>query len=286
MVSAMPTSAAVPARFPAIGDGDRTDALPAQRRQRRLLPSRPSSELAVAARAGDTDAAGELYRRTHARARRAALAFCHEADADDAVAEGLSRALHRIDQLADPAAVEGWMVRCVVRAAVDMSRQRQRQRPSGDLAALTERALPASESAADGALAIAERAMMAAAVAELQPRLRLLLHLRYEAGLSVAEVAVALGRPAGTVRRQCVEARRVAGQRFLSRHLRPAQGLCAHVSALLCQEPYRPLSIRTRRQTVDHLRRCEACRARKAEVATVLSELGYRGPSNRATRPS
>ena len=170
MVSAMPTSAAVPARFPTHGDRDRADPLPALRRQRRLLPSRPSAELAEAARAGDTDAAGELYRRTHARARRAALVFCHEADADDAVAEGLSRALHRIDQLADPAAVEGWMVRCVVHAAVDLSRQRQRQRPSGDLAALTERALPAGESAADGALAIAERATMAAAVSGIAAR--------------------------------------------------------------------------------------------------------------------
>jgi RNA polymerase sigma factor (sigma-70 family) len=285
MVSTMPTSPPLPARSRITDerDGARGDALPAERHRRRLLPSRSSAELALAARAGDSDAAGELYRRTQARARRAALAFCHEADADDAVAEGLSRALHRIDQLADPAAVEGWMVRCVVRAAVDISRQRQRQRPSGDVTLLTERALPAGESAADRALASVDRAAMAAAVADLQPGLRLLLHLRYEAGLTVAEVAVVLGRPEGTVRRQCVEARRVAGQRFLSRHLRPAQGLCAHVSALLCQEPYRPLSTRSRRQAFDHLRRCGACRARKAEVESVLSELGYR-PSHSSRR--
>lgn len=247
------------------------------RPQRRHLTVCPSAELAVAAQAGDPDAAGELYRRTHRRARRAARAYCREIDADDAVAEGMTRALGRIGQLRDPAAVEAWMIRCVVRSAVDLTRKRQRLRlaPSEDADALLEQARPAQESADVGAMAVLDRATMALAVGELPTGLRQLLSLRYEAGLSVADVALALGRPAGTVRRQCVEARRAAGQQFLARHLRPAVGACAEMTDVLCQEPYRLPSLRARRKAVEHLRRCRACRDRKAEVAAILDELGY-----------
>jgi predicted RNA polymerase sigma factor len=169
------------------------------------------------------------------------------------------------------------MIRCVVRAAVDLARRRQRLRltPSDDVDALLERSRPADESAAEGALMLLDRAMVADAVGELPPGPRQLLALRYEAGLSVAHIAVALGRPPGTVRRQCVEARHLAGQRFLARHLRPAIGVCARMSNVICQEPYRLPSLRARRQAVEHLRRCRPCRDRKAEVAALLRELGY-----------
>jgi hypothetical protein len=82
----------------------------------------------------------------------------------------------------------------------------------------------------------------------------------------------------GTVSRKCVEARRLAGQRFLGRHLRPAGGDCAPVAEVLCRQPYRRPSARVRRRTHEHLGRCRACRERQAELAAVLREVGGRPP--------
>lgn len=252
-------------------------ALPDSRRSNpAALASLCSEDLAAAARAGDDDAAGELYRRVRSRARRAARAFCAESDADDAVAEGLSTALRRICQLRDPAAVEAWMVRCVVRCAIDISRRRQRRPSTDPLEAIGECRLPTDASAADVALLAIERDSMAAVVRALHPRARLLLYLRYDAGLSIQHIAAALGKPQGTIRRQCLEARRLAAARFLSGHLRPTVGTCAGVTAQLCREPYRRPGARVRRRTTEHLRRCRACRDRAAELGSVLAELGHR----------
>lgn len=248
----------------------------APRPGRRHLQSRPSEELAIAAQCGDRDAAGELYRRTRSRALRAAGAFCRDVDVEDAVAEGLSKALRRIDQLREPAMVESWMVRCVVRAAIDVSRQRCRLFPTDAVEELVDANVRTSDSAAEAALAVFERDSMAEVLRHLEPGPRLLLYLRYDAGLSVQHIASALGRPPGTVRRQCVEARRKAGQRFLYCHLRPAAGVCARITELLCAEPYRQPSMRARKRTTDHLRSCSACRERQRELAAVITELGYR----------
>jgi RNA polymerase sigma factor (sigma-70 family) len=258
------------------GSGPPADGICRGRSRWLLMASWPPAELAIAAQSGDSEAAGELFRRVRARARRAACAFCLDIDADDAVAEGLSAALRGIGQLRQPAAVEGWMIRCVVRSAIDLSRQRQRQPPVDGVESLVGGSLATGESAAERAMAVLERDQMAEVVRGMHPGLRLLLYLRYEAGLSVQHIALALGRPAGTIRRQCTEARRIAGQRFLSHQLRPAIGACAEVTAFLCQEPYRRPAASARRRTGDHLRRCSDCRDRQTELASVLTELGYR----------
>jgi RNA polymerase sigma-70 factor (ECF subfamily) len=262
-----------------------TNPAPSVTTTRRLLTAAPSADLAVAAQGGDADAAAELYRRTRTRARRAARAYCRDIDADDAVAEGLFRALGRLGQLREPAAVEAWMIRCVVRSALDMSRQRPRLWATSEVDRLRERAEPPTESAAERVMSSFDRATMAAALREVPLPARQLLALRYQAGLSVADIARVLGRPEGTVRRQCVEARRVAGQRFLRHHLQPAAGVCAQVSEALCREvmgpqPDRRLA-RARRLTRDHLRRCRACRDRRVELTSILAELGYRDGGRR-----
>jgi len=259
-------------------DGQLPDIRPPGLVDRRLLASWSPAELAIKAQTGDARASEELYRRVRARARRAACAFCRADDADDAVAEGLSTAWRRLGQLRDPAAVEAWMVRCVVRSAIDLSRQRQRHWPMGAGDELPDRWNPTVESAADQAMSALERAAMAEAVREMDPGLRLVLRLRYESGLPVEHIARVLGRPAGTVRRQCVEARRLAGQRFLYHHLRRPAPRCRQATDYLCQEPYRRPAHRARRQASDHLRRCPACRERQSELAALLGELGMRRP--------
>ena len=236
-----------------------------------------TDELVRAARAGDSDAAGELYRRTWRCARRVAGSFCRAADADDAVAEGLSRALLRLHQLRDPASAESWLLRSVVRAAIDGSRQHRRQRILGARATFDGQAFATVEPADEAALGAFEREAMAAALAELPAAQRRLLQLRYASGTEVRTIASTSGTPEGTVRRQCVEARRLAGQRFLYHHLRPATDRdCARVTNLLCREPYRRPGPRLRRQATEHLRRCSACRDRQRELSCLLRELGYR----------
>lgn len=245
--------------------------------RRPFLSSWPPEELAIAARAGDVDAAGELYRRTRGRARRAAMAYCRADDADDAVAEGLSRALRRLGQLRNPAAVEGWLVRCVVRAAADLARHRRRQQDAE--ASLFAVAGPEAtvESVAERVMASFERQSMGDAIVGLPPGQRRLLLLRYAADLSVDEIARCLGRPPGTVRRQCVQARRAAGQRFLYLQLRPASAaVCRRVTDNLCRLPYRMPAPRLRRKVSEHLRSCSACRQRQQELQRLITELGYR----------
>lgn len=280
---ATPTATAA---VPALGETAPPARVPDSRRSHSaFLVSRCSEDLAAAAGAGDVDAAGELYRRVRGRARRAARTFCAESDADDAVAEGLSTALRRICQLRDPAAVEAWMVRCVVRCAIDISRRRRRPPITDPLEAIGECRLPTDASAADAALLAIERDSMAAVVRTLHPRARLLLYLRYDAGLSIQHIAAALGKPQGTIRRQCLEARRLAAARFLSGHLRPTVGVCAGITAQLCREPHRRAGARVRRRTTEHLLRCGACRDREAELGSVLAELGHRPHAPIGHRP-
>jgi len=243
---------------------------------RRALAGSTPAELVAAARSGDDGAAGELYRRTARRARAAARCFCADADADDAVADGLSRALSRLDQLSDPSAVEAWMIRCAVRAAVDLSRHRQRQSPTGSVEALRQCVLPSVESAADTALTVLDRGAVAMVLRDLPPDDRLLLQLRYHAGFSVRQIAETLGRPDGTVRRQCAEARSMIGQRYLGHQLRPSAGPCAPIADLMCRAAYRRLSDHSRRRIDQHLRRCRACRDRRRELAELLSEMRRR----------
>ncbi|MGH9126757.1 MAG: RNA polymerase sigma factor [Acidimicrobiales bacterium] len=253
------------------------DQRPRRARWRPL--EQPTDDLVRAARAGDSDAAGELYRRTWTRARRVATGFCRPDDADDAAAEGLSRALLRLEQLRDPASAEAWLLRCVVRAAIDQSRQLQRHQTLRARAVAVGLASATVEAADEAAMETLDRATMAAAIDDLPPPARRLLLERYGSAIPLRTLASAWQVPEGTIRRQCVDARRHAGQRYLYRQLRPVTDqACARVTNLLCREPYHRPGPRLRRHTIEHLRRCSACRDRQRELACVLRELRYRTP--------
>jgi len=174
-----------------------------------------SAELARRAQQDDAAAMGELYRRMAGRALAAARCYATPNDAEDAVADGFVRALTFLHQLRDAQAVESWVIRCVVRAAIDLSRKRRRQYPNPAISELADRSCPPSESAAEWALRAIDHQEVATTLDALPPRTRTLLRLRYEATLSVREIAVLLNEPEGTVRRRCFEARRLARHRFL-----------------------------------------------------------------------
>jgi RNA polymerase sigma-70 factor (ECF subfamily) len=189
------------------------------------------------------------------------------------VSDGFVRALASFGQLRDPAAVEGWIMRCISRAAIDLSRRRARLRPYGAAVDLAlERTAP-MPSAADGALAAMDRLVLRRTVAELPERHRELLRLRFHDGLTIREIAARSGTPEGTLRRRGMEASRLLEQTFLRSLLTPASGPCAPITKLLCRGARRELSGPSTQKVAAHLRRCPGCRARRDELGELLAHL-------------
>jgi RNA polymerase sigma-70 factor (ECF subfamily) len=229
----------------------------------------PLAEVVSAAQAGDQQAIEELFRRTVRRARAAARCYCGPTDAEDAASEGFVRALTRLHQLRNPCAAEAWIVRCAIRAAIDLSRRQRRQQPNIAAVERLHEKGPHGESAAERALSAVERESLAAVVRQLPDPPRLLLRLRYDLGWSVDRIARFLGIPQGTVRRQCFEACQLAAQRFLRGQLQPATGACGASTEQLCRATRRQLSPLAQRRLAEHLRWCGACRSRARELVEI-----------------
>jgi RNA polymerase sigma-70 factor (ECF subfamily) len=144
--------------------------------------------LAVRARDGDRDALGELV--TRLRGPLFAVAFAelgHYEDACDAVADAVLRICRNIGGLRDPAQARAWMLRI---ARNEARRRRPLPSPVAEPEAVSVSSVPPSLLRLDVERALRSLpADMASAVA-----------LFYLDGLSVAEIAARLGRPAGTVK--------------------------------------------------------------------------------------
>lgn len=160
----------------------------------------------LAARLGDRAAfqglAVRWNRRLEAHARR--LLRDPEA-ARDAVQAAWLEIVRGLGGLRDPAAFPAWAYRIVTRrcAAAVGSRRRDRE-AAADFAAeaLSAPVPPAPQDVAD------EEARVRAAVRALPPDQRAAIALHHFEGLSVAETAVALDVPAGTVKTRLMHARR------------------------------------------------------------------------------
>ena len=125
-----------------------------------------------------------LYRAKFGQFERVARAITGDRDsALEAVQEGFADALRRSGQWAGRGPLEGWVWRCVVNRA-----RKARRRPVFEL--------PADEHGADGGH---EDAEVAARLAALPERQRLVVFLRYFADLEYREIATALGIETGTV---------------------------------------------------------------------------------------
>jgi len=163
------------------------------------------AELVEAARAGDSDAFGHLVQRWFDRCYDVARSIVRNADtAADVTQDALIKAWERLDQLDDPAAFGGWLLRITHNLALDQLRRDARTRPV-DTAVVTgmhdlgapepggSRPLPNHGDPAE-VIADADRdeILNAAAVALGEKDASLLgLHLRH--GLTPAEIADELG---------------------------------------------------------------------------------------------
>ena len=152
-------------------------------------------------RAGDAAAREALARRaTRLSLRTAAALLESREEAGDVAQEVAIDVLRSLHGLREPEAFDGWVHRITVRHALRLLKRRaRRRRVETPLALLPEAAEPPQLEGIDRATVLAARQLLAVAFAELPPKQRLALALRYVHDLPDAEIAAALGCRVGSV---------------------------------------------------------------------------------------
>jgi RNA polymerase sigma-70 factor (ECF subfamily) len=161
--------------------------------------------LVAAARDGERAAFDRLAERWERRLVRHAWRLTGDADAARDVAQDawvdIARGLVRLD---DSRAFPAFALRIVTRRAADHVR-RARSRRAGEARIAAEP--PPHDLAAETMETLATRGPVASAIASLPPEQRAAIALFYLEELTVAEIAVALDAPAGTVKTRLKAAR-------------------------------------------------------------------------------
>lgn len=150
---------------------------------------------------------------------RVATGLVGPADAEDAAQEALMRAWQAWDTLRDVDALRGWLLRITVNVCRDWRRGRfgrylQLTLPLPDDVGLTGGERLASLAADPGASDHTGALDLRLAISHLPANLRLVVVLRYYAGLDATELGAALGIPAVTVRTRLHRALRVLRDRL------------------------------------------------------------------------
>jgi RNA polymerase sigma factor (sigma-70 family) len=166
----------------------------------------PDAWLVLSARMGDRAAAERLVRRWQPRLTAHARRLLGEAEpAHDAVQAAWVEIIRGLDRLRDPAAFPAWAYRIVTRrCAATISGRRRDRALAADMAREAE--LPPDPP--PGPELADDHLRLRAAVRTLPPDQRAAIALFHFEGLSVAETAVALDVPAGTVKTRLMHARR------------------------------------------------------------------------------
>jgi RNA polymerase sigma-70 factor (ECF subfamily) len=156
----------------------------------------------LACQAGDTSAFERLAARWHPRILRHARRLTGDADAASDVAQDTWIAVVRgLPRLRDPARFGAWALRIAGRGAADWIGRRVQTRTRMAAAAEAPKST-APDTSADNRIALLRAAFKTLAAPD-----RLLVTLYYVDGYSVAETAVILGVPAGTVKSRLFHAR-------------------------------------------------------------------------------
>ena len=114
-------------------------------------------------------------------------------EAEDAVQEALVRAWREAPSLRDPERWDAWLRRLVVNACADEGRRRRRR-------SATIRLIHEPLVLSDASSTIGDRDQLDRGFRRLKPQQRAAVVLRYYVGLSLPEVADALGVPVGTAK--------------------------------------------------------------------------------------
>lgn len=145
----------------------------------------------------------DLYQRRYAVFRRTLACITGDVEtAKDAVQEGFARALVQRDRYRGDGSLEGWVWRICLNYTRDVARR------GGDL--------PLEAAAGTALPAIDHDPALAEAIRDLPQRRRLVVFLRYFAGLSYAEIAEATGTRPGTVAASLAKAHASLQKRLLA----------------------------------------------------------------------
>ena len=147
------------------------------------------SELVRRANHGDQAAFGELVERHWARLVRLARSVVGEAEAEDAVQDGLIRGWSKLSQLADPAAFGPWISKVVMRVCLRRGRASR-----GGFVSLETTPEPRVRANPGATIDVARL------LATLSPRQRAVMHLTVVEGMTDSEIAPYLGISAASVR--------------------------------------------------------------------------------------
>lgn len=151
-------------------------------------------DLVVRAQRGDREAFAVLAAVTVGRLYAVARMILRDPDrAEDAVQETLVRSWRRLPSLRDPDRFEAWQRRTLMRAIVDEQRRGGWHR--GQV-----RAIEIEPSDPDSSTALADRDELERGLRAISHEHRAVLVLRYYVGLTVPEIADAIGIPEGTAK--------------------------------------------------------------------------------------
>jgi RNA polymerase sigma factor (sigma-70 family) len=152
-------------------------------------------------RGGDDAATEALARRAARLALRTAAAILTSRDEAVDVAQDVAvDVLRSLGKLRDPEAFDAWVHRITVRHVLRTLRRRRNAREAETpLALLSEADHPHAATGGDRETVLAARQVLALALAELPPKQRIALALRYVHDLPDSEIATALGCRPGNV---------------------------------------------------------------------------------------
>jgi RNA polymerase sigma-70 factor (ECF subfamily) len=148
--------------------------------------------LVADAKSGDKHSFGVLLEKYIPRAYAVALLILrNSADAQDAVQAGSVSAYRRLNQLHDHRAFGRWFVRIVANESTDIRRRQRDETPLDDV--------PIEQLGKE--VEEPETGLDLEAAIDLLPEFHRTVVRLYYSGLTTGEVAIAVGRPSGTVRR-------------------------------------------------------------------------------------
>ncbi|SDS99917.1 RNA polymerase sigma factor, sigma-70 family [Paenibacillaceae bacterium GAS479] len=148
------------------------------------------TELAEQACRGDDAAFLRIMTAARPQLLRVSLAYLRNEEAAlEAIQETTCRAYAKLGKLRQPELFRTWLIRILINVCADEHKRLRRQRSTDRFA---DR--PAA------AKSLSARVELEEAVAELEPKLRQLVLLKYAEDMTLAEIALAMEKPEGTVK--------------------------------------------------------------------------------------
>jgi RNA polymerase sigma-70 factor (ECF subfamily) len=171
--------------------------------------------LVLSVQGGEEKAFRDLYELWRADLWRLALVRVEHPHAADEVTADVWQAIVRgVARLDDPACFPRWAFRIVERRSTDWIRRRTLERQRAETVATEAENLAAAPAAAESSDEIQR---LKAVIARLPAEQRELLHLFYELGRTVAEIAEILDIPPGTVKSRLHSVREALRQKLESK---------------------------------------------------------------------